>query len=119
MRGEDVEFANQIDTICLNQKYQSRIQNKTVVVVDDFTSWGFSCECARNLLFQAGASEVISVNIGKYGYRHHVINPISGYTWDPYVPTTHQPSQFTSQLTAGQTNPDALTVVRDSYRHVG
>lgn len=56
--------------------------NKNIIVIDDFITEGYSTECARNLLLKAGASNIISLGIGKYGSRYSIIK-IHG-DFDPF-----------------------------------
>lgn len=58
---------SQFDTIILNDVYRKKIKGKTICVIDDFTTYGSSCETARVLLLTAGAAAVVFVTIGKYG----------------------------------------------------
>ncbi len=117
-QGRDVQFTNQANTIHLNSGHSSRIEEKSVVVVDDFATAGFSIECARNLLLEAGAKDVRAVNIGKYGPSYNVVNRTGGQNWDPYVPLVHSESDFRQDIHYGDTDADALTVLRDSYNRV-
>ena len=55
------------NTMRLNPDYQRRIQGKGVVVMDGFTTQGYSGECARHMLLEAGAAEVVCINVSKYG----------------------------------------------------
>jgi len=71
--GRKVAFENQLSTININPLFRRKIRGARVLVLDDFTTEGYSFECARNLLFEAGASNVICVSIGKYGFRHNVV----------------------------------------------
>jgi len=65
--GSSVDFENQISTVHLNPKYADKIKNKSILLIDDFITKGYSSECARNLLYRAGAKSVISIACGKYG----------------------------------------------------
>ena len=119
-RGEGhlVNFPNQSNTVCLNGERRDRIEGKTVLVVDDFETQGYSMECARNLLMQAGAADVLCVSVSKYQKPRQVITPAEGYSWDPYLPTTHPEGSFVPKLAAEHRDPRALAVVRDSYRRL-
>ena len=63
-QGKSVDFLNQTGTVGLDEEFASKIEKRTVLVIDDFTTEGFSFECARNLLFSVGAKDVICVAIG-------------------------------------------------------
>lgn len=117
-RGEQVEFANQISTVHLNPDHRNRFKGKVVLVVDDFLTDGFSAECARNLLLEAGAEGVACVALGKYGLSQWVIAPVAGYAWDPYTPTEHPAGSFTQGSVTGTATAAGLETVRDSYGRV-
>lgn len=82
--GTNVDFINQISTVHLNPAFKDRIKDKRILVIDDFVTKGYSAECARNLLYQAGAKAVLIVGCGKYGsaYIETTIEEI----FDPYKP---------------------------------
>jgi len=117
--GLSVGFSNQINTVCLNRQHQSRIEGKNIIVVDDFTTYGWSFECARNLLYEAGAHHVTCVTIGKYGSTHYVVRPAIGYKWDPYSPCKHQPSSFIWAALQCHFLDNALPAMSQSYARVG
>jgi hypothetical protein len=114
----EVRFDTQTDTVRLAPDHQRQISGKTVVVVDDFTTDGFSFEWARNELYRAGAKKVICVCIGKYPKPHHVMTPVEGYTWDPFVAARHPPAGFKAELLSGAYDRDVLSSVRASYERV-
>ena len=117
--GGDVDFSNQLNTVCLRPEHGARVKDKSVLVLDDFAKHGFSQECARNLLLTAGAASVVSVNIGKYGPNYRVFSPTTGYDWDPYSPTNHgESAPFQDEPERGMTNRDAGTEMRSSYERV-
>lgn len=113
-----VDFGNQVNTVMANPNERKRVQNKTVLLVDDFETQGWSAECARNLLLQAGARDVICVCIGKYPKPRHVLTS-NDMTWDPYVPQQHPAGRFADAISLGSVNPLALTLLRESYQRVG
>ena len=87
-------------------------------MVDDFETEGYSMECARNLLLQAGATAVLNVSVSKYAGRRFVLTPSNGYAWDPYAPTTHPEGSFTQSLATEFRDDRALSVIRDSYKRL-
>jgi hypothetical protein len=111
-----VDFFNQANTMRLNEAYRRKIEQKTVVVLDDFITRGYSMECARNLLLEAGAGDVICVNIGKYASAPRMITHSARYPWNPYDATTHQADQFQFGEAPGTTDRKALEVIRESYK---
>ncbi len=70
-----ISFLTQSNTVCLNPEYESLVRGKTIIIFDDFTTTGRSLEWARNLLYAAGATEVVLLTIGKYRYEHDVYVP--------------------------------------------
>ncbi|MDI3462120.1 MAG: hypothetical protein OJF50_000941 [Nitrospira sp.] len=117
-KGMSVTFENQINTVNLNPEFSDRIDGKVVVLVDDFTTRGYSSECARNLLLCAGAKDVMCVSISKYGLYQSLIAPIEGYSWNPFTPTTHENGQFVEIKVSGDSDSNGLTVVRESYQRI-
>jgi hypoxanthine phosphoribosyltransferase len=87
-RGNDYANAveNQLNTVMVNPDLSATLPGKNVLLIDDFITYGPTTECARNMLLKAGASDVVSVAIGKYGpsIRLFAIQEEAGHTWDPY-----------------------------------
>jgi hypothetical protein len=117
-RGVAVTFTNQVNTVNLNKEVGRRLEGKVIALVDDFTTRGYSSECARNLFVQAGAKEVISISMGKYGPRQSIVSPIRGYAWDPFAPATHSDDKFDEIVMTGSSKSSALDVVRESYQRL-
>ncbi|MDP9470158.1 MAG: HAD hydrolase-like protein [Chloroflexota bacterium] len=118
-RGERATFGDQINTVCLNERHRDRLVDKRIVVIDDFETEGFSLECARNLLLQAGAADVALVAIGKYpikhlGWKRWLFVPVEGYMWDPFAPVQHDEASFEGSLADLRTNPRAPVTFRES-----
>lgn len=115
-----VDFLDQINTVQLNPAHRNRILDKRVVVVDDFTTDGYSFECARNLLLLAGAAEVVCVCIGRYGLSNICVNyaPVPNYNWDPFEPTQHILDDFRKKYDSGTTDHDALALFKASYEQM-
>jgi hypothetical protein len=89
-RQIEVDFYNQSNTLRLNPDYLQRVQGKCIVVMDDFTTRGYSGECARQLLLEAGVAEVACINVSKYGRDYWVISRgANDYAWDPYEAKEH------------------------------
>jgi len=81
-------FQEQMRTVKVTEQYSKRIEGRRVLVVDDFTTGGLTFEWARNILYAAGASDVIGVAIGKFGQDCPIVTPITGTTIDPLQPTS-------------------------------
>src|SRR5439155_17189177 len=109
---------NQMNTMMLNDAHRDRIEGKSIVLVDDFITRGFSTECARNLLLLAGATKVTCVALGKYGASQTIVTRPKGYKWDPYEAVTHSSDAFIEYSQTGAMDAGALAVLRDSYQRV-
>lgn len=117
-RGEQADFGEQVSTICLSCEPQNRskhIEDKTIVVVDDFITEGFTTEWVRNLLFNAGAKRVISVAIGAYHDSIEVKSISSDFTWDSFSPVIIDDEYVTTKIVWADRNPSAIQIIRDSY----
>jgi hypothetical protein len=57
----------QIETIHVNPEYRHKVCGRTVMVIDDCTTYGISFAVAAALLRRAGAAAVDGVAIGKFG----------------------------------------------------
>jgi hypothetical protein len=117
-QGGNVHFLNQVNTVHLNTFHRQRVVDRRVLVVDDFATHGYSFECARNLLLEGGASDVVCVALGKYGLHHHIVSPRPGYSWDPFRPWRHNADAFNELQQSGLTDDVALDVIRQSYMNV-
>ncbi|OMP80110.1 hypothetical protein BW716_06350 [[Flexibacter] sp. ATCC 35208] len=64
----------QLDTISINPYYKNKLKGRTVCILDDFTTYGTSCETARILLENAGVARLIFITMGRFGrdyYKYH------------------------------------------------
>ena len=116
--GSTVDFSNQINTILVNSAHRLRIPGKRILVFDDFETQGYSSECARNLLLEAGTADVIWVNIAKYRKARHIVTPVPHYSWYPTAVQEHRSSDFADDEVETQNHPSALAIIRESYRRV-
>lgn len=84
--GDRMDATSQVTTIHLNPYYKGKLKGETVVVLDDFLTYGLSFGVAAAFLKKAGAKKVIGVAMGKFGgvARRYQIE-IEG---DPYAPVT-------------------------------
>ena len=71
-RGEAhlISFEQEFNTLALDSRIN--LSNRTVIVIDDFSTTGMSLECARHLIYQAGAKKVITCAIGKFARTRHL-----------------------------------------------
>lgn len=113
-KNQVVDINNQLQTIHLNPEYRSKLNGKRVIVIDDFTTRGFGFETARNLLYNAGASEVISVSVGKYGARTNIFTLRSGIVFDSFAPLDLTDSDFEAVEVFGRIDRVALDHFRPS-----
>lgn len=117
-RGEQADFGEQVSTICLScePRYRSKyIEDKTIVVVDDFVTEGFTTEWVRNLLLNAGAKRVVSLAIGAYHDSIEVKSIASGFTWDSFSPVTIDDKYITTKMVWASRNPSAIQTIKDSF----
>lgn len=79
-RPPNIPDTNQTNTVHVNPAYKKTLKGRPVIVFDDFTTTGQSLEWARNLLYSAGASQVVLLTIGKYPKPHtvHQLKPFAG-----------------------------------------
>ena len=68
----DEAMKNQLETLAINAK--PSVIGKRVLVLDNYLTYGSTFEAARNLLYAAGASEVVSVAVGNYPSRISIWN---------------------------------------------
>ena len=115
--GGSVSFINQVNTVCLKDDTATieQIRGKTLVLIDDFITEGYSSEWARNLLLKAGAANVITIAIGKYGSNFYCESPRPGLNWDPFVPRKLGAADFLCLTAHGTLNNNALSCFRDSF----
>jgi hypothetical protein len=117
--GDFVRFGNQVNTIHVNPDYKTKIINKNILIIDDFTTEGYSFECARNMLYNAGVDSVVCVAIGKYGSRHTLQTPTSRLSWDSFQPNAFGTGDFRGISVTGSIEEDALDEFRSSYERLG
>lgn len=76
-------IANQVDTLIVNPATALKIANKTALLIDDFATMGVTSSVARVLLKMGGATDVVTVAIGKYTRQTMILGrPIDGQNWD-------------------------------------
>lgn len=108
IEGKQPEFVDQPNSVLLNAEYGNRIKGNIITVVDDFCTDGNAMECARNLLYAAGAKEVVSVSVGKYGANYIVRAPKTPFKLKAGDVLTCEKGHFGSTYLNGQTDADAL-----------
>ena len=84
-QGPNRNIIEQLNTIHVNPSHKGKkLAGKSVLVLDDFTTYGYSFETARQMLLCAGASNVTGVAIAKYRTKAafvHIKNK-----WDAFSP---------------------------------
>ena len=83
-QGSQRSIHDQFRTINVDPDYIDRLQGNHVVVLDDFTTKGYSLETARRMLLSAGASQVTCIAIGKWG-ASQAVSRVSD-NWDAFAP---------------------------------
>ncbi len=76
--------SGQLETIHINPEYKGRLKGESVVILDDYLTYGLSFGVANAMLRKAGTNDVICVAMGKFGNRaqSYEIN-ISGDVFKP------------------------------------
>ena len=85
-QGVNRDIFDQFRTIQLNEQYKEKIRDKSNLVLDDFTTYGYSLETVRRMLLQANAAHVACLSMAKYR-REYASTRISK-SWDPFSPCT-------------------------------
>ena len=91
-QGAARNIIDQLNSIHVNPKYKAKIRGKRILVLDDFTTAGYSFETARLMLMRAGAKRVTCVAIAKYR-ASHVVATIER-DWNPFGPVTFGPDML-------------------------
>lgn len=107
-QGGNRKIIDQFKTVLINKKYESKIRDKVILVLDDFTTCGYSLETARRMLLQCGAKHVVGLAIGKFGATHSLTTIHK--SWDPFAKSTLSEKDIKVAHEAGIQNSGA-----DSY----
>ncbi len=62
------------ESLKINDYYKEKLKGATVCIIDDYTTYGYSAEAAKNLLLQEGVKKLIVITLGKYGYVYNEVN---------------------------------------------
>lgn len=113
---ENIDLANQLRTLIIDRA--SKVKGRRVFVLDDFTTEGYSHEAARTMFYAAGATEVVSLTVGKYGTRYRVFSPNSAASrkLNPFEANTLTVGDFLESVEHMQVDPEALVEFRQSAR---
>jgi phosphoribosylpyrophosphate synthetase len=117
--GESPAFRDQIVTMCLDCQPENRvriIEDKNILVVDDFITQGFTTEWARHLLLNAGAKSVISVAIGAFHDAIEVQSIAGNLKWDSFKPVDIEDKYIRSREFSANKNQKAVETIIASYK---
>lgn len=92
-----VSIATQAQTVHVGEGYRGRLDGRTVIVFDDFTTTGMSLEWARLLLLAAGAARVVLLTIGKYGTDYRRYSTIREARYYPFQLNDVQADDFATE----------------------
>lgn len=114
-RGNYPPIDRQLQSIHLDPGQQNYLAGKSVIVLDDFTTYAHAFETSRNLLFKAGVTTVICIAVGKFNMRrhppelYHARTPSRVIAWDPFAlnPSLHE-GLFQTRELWGSINRKAL-----------
>jgi len=101
-QGKKRNIFDQFMTIKINSKYQKKIQGKSILVLDDFTTSGYSLETARCMLLKAGAQSVTCLAIAKFRRTYSMANVRKN--WNPFEPCFLDKKDITVSNVIGQSN---------------
>lgn len=118
-RGLPVTFADQVQTVHVDGAHRSALRGRRILVLDDYTTRGFSFEWARLLLLAAGAAGVVCVSLAKCGltYERQTLRP--GRTCDPFHPVTLGAGDFAADTATVTPYYKALRCFREGLRQMG
>jgi hypothetical protein len=85
-QGKNRNIFEQFRTIHVNSTHRNKVVGKRVLILDDFTTAGYSLETARRMLLQGGAQKVTCIAIAKFRQRN--VGTHITHQWDPFQPCT-------------------------------
>ncbi len=114
--SDPVDFSNQTNTVMVNRARAKSVKDRAIVVFDDFTTTGMSLEWARNLLYKAGAREVLLVTIGKYPRPYMMYVPRTSKLVEPFGLKDYDIARDFVQVQATiNENSAARDLIRESF----
>jgi hypothetical protein len=114
--GREGALRNQLETTRIGAPYRGRLAGKRVLLFDNFLTYGYSTENARNLAMAAGASEVVVATVGKYGDTMNVVAPVQ--PWDALFQSPPDAVSFTNSNRYGRVDEEALGEFADSLNAI-
>ena len=116
--GQSPGFQNQITTVhveCEPEKRAKIIEGKTILVVDDFITEGFTTEWTKHLLLNAGANKVISVSFGAFHDSIFVQSISDKIKWDSFSPVKINEKFLSYTDEPADLNSKAIDTMTSSY----
>ncbi len=116
--GNSPTFQDQIQTVCLKcdeGDVKRIVENKTVLVVDDFITQGFTTEWSRHLLLNAGAKKVISVAIGAFRDAMEIQSIANRREWESFNPVSIDEKDISARKIFATQNDRAVDIITASY----
>jgi hypothetical protein len=110
--GNKEDPAVQVQTVHLNPTYRGKIRGRTILVIDDYLTYGVSFGWARALLLAAGAKDVICVALGRFGSQAREYTFAFGNN-DPYQPVQHAP--YTCKMMSGRLDDRAKLTLKEKF----
>lgn len=105
MAGSGRNIFEQFKTIHINPQYQEKIHGKNLLVLDDYTTSGFSFETARQMLLQAGVGRVTTIAIAKW--RNEYYESEVDTAWNAYAPFPLKEENISKVRYSGIPHPPA------------
>lgn len=104
----------QFDTIIINPKMKGKLKDKTVCIIDDYTTYGSSCETARYLLKEAGVAKIIFITIGKFGREYYKYDyTLAGDVYDTFTYTLNATPQQLNGTIDNSSSPETSSIIGD------
>ncbi|MCB4757312.1 MAG: hypothetical protein LHV69_09860 [Elusimicrobia bacterium] len=107
---------DQLDTIHLNREYKNKLNNKKIVIMDDYLNYGLSFGVAASLLRYAGVKKVICVAMGQFSHNVQGFD-IEILSKDPFKPISKYQYKGCSPL-MGQYNNLAKLAFVEKFRNI-
>lgn len=116
--GRVTTFQDQIQTVCLNcdaKTAKKMIVNKTILVVDDFITQGFTTDWARHLFLNAGATKVMTITVGAFHDALDIQTITGEGKWDSFKPVSINEKYISSKEISATFNQKAVEEIVNSY----
>lgn len=111
--GDRTDPRPQIESVHINPAYRGKLGGKTVVVLDDYLTYGLSFGVSEALLRKAGAAKVLCVAMGKFGSK--ALKYDITINSDPFAPINRYQIGQTAPL-SGTTASSAQSEFLDKFK---